>query len=193
MPQSQTQPHGVSEIHDIFDVESIEPIEVELSADVEQKWESEAGMLVAPPVSSPWSVGEPSKPLFGRLPLARVIPQDVHSIMDYADGSGVMAGAFFTDCAKAKAASLVLGSSAILASAVTDYKLSLAKIVPIEAHEAVDYAFGLSAIAAPFVLGYRKTAPVVAALHVAIGVGVILSSLFTDYRAYRGVGRQAAT
>jgi len=34
------------------------------------------------------------------------------------------------------------------------------------------------------------TAPLVAALHVAIGIGTIVASLFTDYRAYRGVGRR---
>jgi hypothetical protein len=111
--------------------------------------------------------------------------------MDYLDGGGVLAGAFLTSCPKAKAASWLMGGSTVAASSLTDYRLSLAKVIPIEAHEAVDYAFGLSAIAAPFVLGYRKTAPVVAAMHVAIGVGTILASLFTDYRAFRGVGRQA--
>jgi hypothetical protein len=30
----------------------------------------------------------------------------------------------------------------------------------------------------------------VAALHVATGIGVILASLFTDYRAYLGVGKR---
>jgi hypothetical protein len=125
--------------------------------------------------------------------LARIIPQDVHSVMDYLDGGGVLAGAFLTSCPKAKAASWLMGSSAVVASSLTDYRLSLAKVVPIEAHEAVDYAFGFSAIAAPFVFGYRKTAPLVAAMHVAIGVGTILASLFTDYRAYRGVGQRSTT
>ena len=35
-------------------------------------------------------------------------------------------------------------------------------MVPIEAHEVVDYAFGVSAISAPFLFGYYKTAPVTA-------------------------------
>jgi hypothetical protein len=67
---------------------------------------------------------------------------------------------------------------------------SLAKVIPIEAHEAIDYAFGISAVTAPFLFGYYKTAPRVAALHVLTGLGTMLSSLFTDYRAYRGVGRR---
>jgi hypothetical protein len=136
------------------------------------------------------SVGALSRPLLGRLPLARVVPQDIHSVMDYLDAGGVVSGAFLTSCPKAKAASWVIGAGGVAASALTDYRLSLAKVVPIEAHETIDYAFGISAIAAPFVFGYRKTAPLVAALHVAIGIGTIVASLFTDYRAYRGVGRR---
>jgi hypothetical protein len=40
------------------------------------------------------------------------------------------------------------------------------------------------AIAAPFVLGYWKKAPVIAAAHVIAGATTIIASLFTDYRAY---------
>jgi hypothetical protein len=134
------------------------------------------------------SSGTPSKPLLNALPLARLIPQDVHSVMDYVDAAIVGAGAFMTSCPKAQAASCLIGGSGIAASALTDYRLSVAKLIPIEAHEVIDYGFGVSAIAAPFVFGYYKTAPLVAALHVATGIGTILASLVTDYRAYRGVG-----
>lgn len=213
---AENQPPNDLDVHDVFDVSGTEPTDrgdVDLNNPSDQQWQSEAGYLAAPPTPnlasdaaetlegqaadgerswSALSVGHPSKPLLGRLPFARIIPQDVHSVMDYLDGGGVMAGALLTDCPKAKAASWLMGGSTIAASSVTDYKLSLAKLVPIEAHEVVDYAFGLSAIAAPFVLGYRKTAPHVAALHVAIGIGVIVTSLFTDYRAYRRGGERAA-
>jgi len=141
--------------------------------------------------SSRLSVGTPSRPLLGRLPLSRVIPQDVHSVMDYAGAGGVLVGAFVSECPKARSASWIIGGAGLVASALTDYRLSLAKVVPIETHEVIDYAFGVSAIAAPFVFGYRKTAPLVAAAHVLIGVGTILASLFTDYRAFRGIGRAA--
>jgi hypothetical protein len=191
------------DVHDLFDVTDV--LAADDASDVvvsEQVWQSEAGIVAAPPVaavseSSPlasaWSVGDPSKPLLGRLPLARLVPQDVHSVMDYVDSAAVMAGALLSSCPKARAAGLLLGGAGSAVSSLSDYRLSLAKVIPIEAHETIDYAFGASAIAAPFVLGYRKTAPLVAALHVAIGVGTILASLFTDYRAYRGVGRHAAT
>lgn len=195
MPQYETPE---LDVHDVFDVTDV--LAADDASDVvrsEQVWQSEAGIVAAPPaavtgesaLSSAWSVGVPSKPLLGRLPLARIVPQDVHSVMDYLDSAGVMAGAVLTSCPKARAASLLIGGAGAGVSSLTDYRLSLAKVIPIEAHEAIDYAFGASAIAAPFVLGYRKTAPLVAALHVAIGAGTILASLFTDYRAYRGVRR----
>lgn len=130
------------------------------------------------------SKGRPSKPLFGALPLARVIPQDVHSIMDYANGAITGLGVTSDDNA-AKLASAVLGASVIGVSLVTDYRLSVAKILPIEAHEVADYGWGMTAIALPFVLGYWKRSPMVAMSHIIAGAGTILSALITDYRAYR--------
>jgi len=138
------------------------------------------------------SEGAPSRPLLGRLPLARLIPQDVHSVLDYVDAATVFSGAILSDCPKARTASALIGGSGMGLSALTDYRLSLAKVIPIEAHEVIDYAFGVSAIGAPFLFGYYKTAPITAAIHVATGVGTILASLFTDYRAYLGVGRRRA-
>jgi hypothetical protein len=175
-------------LDDVFDVSESSGTPPE---ELERESTAAGEQLVAGTSARSLSVGTPSRPLLGRLPLARIVPQDVHSVMDYLDASGVLTGAFVTSCPKAKAASWLLGGSGIVASALTDYRLSLAKVVPIEAHEVVDYAFGVSAITAPFIFGYRKTAPLVAAAHVAIGIGTIVASLFTDYRAYRGVGRRA--
>lgn len=135
------------------------------------------------------SRGVPSAPLLGRLPLARLIPQDIHSVEDY--GNGVIVGLGMTSRdPRAKIASIVLAASVVGVSAITDYRLSIAKIVPIEVHEAIDHIWGLSAIAAPFVFGYWKTSPKIAVTHVVTGVATILASLLTDYRAYRGVGRR---
>ena len=52
--------------------------------------------------------------------------------------------------------------------------LSAWKLIPIEAHEVLDYAVGIASLTAPFVLGYRKRD--------------LLISLFSDCRAYRRVG-----
>lgn len=129
------------------------------------------------------SHGEPARPLLGFLPIARLIPQDIHSVMDYMNGVATGAGVAMTDDPAARLMSALLGSSVVGVSAITDYRLSVAKVIPIEAHEAIDHAWGLMAIAAPFVLGYWKRAPQVAMMHVISGAGTILASLFTDYRA----------
>lgn len=180
MPQS---PSGtdINPVSQVMSEGSSEPSEA-LAFDMPQS--------SAPRSGSSLSRGTPSRPLLGRLPLARLIPQDVHSVLDYANAATVLSGAFSSECPRARAASALIGGSGIGLSAMTDYRLSLAKVVPIEAHEVVDYAFGISAISAPFLFGYYKTAPVTAAIHVASGIGNILASLFTDYRAYRGVGRR---
>ena len=141
------------------------------------------------------SVGTPSKPLFGALPLARLIPQDCHSFMDYGNGLALVACSMATDDRAAQLASSVLASSILGVSAVTDYRISIARVLPIETHELLDHAWGLAAIAAPFVLGYWKTAPKIAMAHIGAGVFTILGSLVTDYRAYshrtRGIRRRS--
>jgi hypothetical protein len=119
------------------------------------------------------------------LPLARWIPQDVHSVMDYTDGLIAGSGATMTDDPAARIASVALAATTIGVSAITDYRLSVAKLIPIEQHEISDYVWGAAAIAAPFVFGYWKRAPQVALMHVMAGAGTILASLFTDYRSTR--------
>jgi len=129
------------------------------------------------------STGTPSKPILGVLPLSRAIPQDVHSVMDYGNGVAAGAGMFMTDDPAARIASAVLGAGAIGVASTSDYRLSAAKLIPIETHELIDHAWGVAAIAAPFVFGYWKRSPQVALMHVVAGATTILTALFTDYRS----------
>ena len=137
----------------------------------------------------PLSKGVPSKSLLG-LPIARLVPQDIHSVMDYVDAAMAGSGALIADDPRAKIASAILAASGAGVSLMTDYRLSAAKVIPIETHEAIDHVWGLTAIALPFALGYWKTEPKVAFVHVMTGLGTIVASLFTDYRGYRGRGRK---
>jgi hypothetical protein len=129
----------------------------------------------------------PSKPVLGGLPLARVIPQDVHSVLDYVHSAGFLLSAKLARTARARAVGTALGLGIGGASALTDYRLSAAKVLPIELHEKLDYAGGLAAIAAPFLLGYAKKDPVAAMIQIGLGLGTVIASLFTDYRASKGV------
>jgi hypothetical protein len=136
--------------------------------------------------------GIPSRPLLGRLPLARVIPQDVHSVLDYTGGLALGIGGLLADSRAGRVTGLSIGTAAAATSLMTDYRMSVAKVIPIEVHEALDYVVGFGAVAAPFALGYWKKDPVAALMHVAVGATVILGSLFTDYRARRGISWRGA-
>jgi hypothetical protein len=131
------------------------------------------------------SKGQQAPKLFGVLPIARLVPQDIHSVMDYVDGLTVAAGMLLDDNAAACTASIALGASAVATALMTDYRLSAMKLIPIRTHEVIDHVWGLSCIAAPFLLGYWKKAPRVAMTHVMTGAMNIVLSLFTDYRAYK--------
>jgi hypothetical protein len=131
----------------------------------------------------------PAKLLFGKLPLKRVISQDVHSVMDYLAASAYLVSAKLAFTKRGRVVGLALGSSVAGVSLLTDYRLSAVKVIPIEVHELLDHASGGSAALAPLLLGYVRTDPIAAAIQIVTGLGTIVASLFTDYRAARGVGR----
>jgi hypothetical protein len=136
--------------------------------------------------------GVQAEPVLGVLPVRRVIPQDIHSILDYSNGILVAWSGLTSRKRKARIAGTVLGASIVSVSLLTDYRLSVAKLIPIEVHEALDYVWSAAVIAAPFAFGYQRRAPLTTLAHVLTGAATILGSLFTDYRAERGVGRRLA-
>jgi len=131
------------------------------------------------------STGAPSKPLLG-LPVRRVIPQDVHSLIDYAGGAAGLLAASLANTTRGRLANSSLSAASTGVAVLTDYKLSLAKVIPIEVHEAIDYVWGLSNVMAPFALGYYRKDKMVSWVQIALGMGTIAASLFTDYRAFSG-------
>lgn len=160
-----------------------------LKASIAELTEGDAESLGELISTDAYGRGRPSRPLLG-LPLRRLVPQDAHSLLDYASGLALIAAGQASGNAAARIAGTALGGAVIGLSLFTDYRMSFAKLVPIEVHEAGDYVGGASAIAAPFALGYHRSSPLAAWVHVATGVATIVSSLFTDYRAARGVGHR---
>jgi len=130
------------------------------------------------------SHGVAARPLLG-LPLARIVPQDVHSIIDYATALAVGIAGFLAGARRARIAGRALGAVGVVQSLVSDYRLSAKKLMPIELHEARDYVWGAVNIAAPFALGYRRREPIASAMQIAAGATLILASLFTDYRGFK--------
>jgi hypothetical protein len=135
------------------------------------------------------STGAPSTPLLG-LPVQRVIPQDVHSLIDYAGGAAGLLAASVANTTRARVANSSLSMASTGVALLTDYKLSLAKVIPIEAHEVIDYVWGLGNVMAPFALGYYRKDKLVSWVQIALGMGTIAASLFTDYRAFSGGSRR---
>ena len=133
------------------------------------------------------AAGIPATPLLGVLPLRRSIPQDIHSLLDYQGSLSVLGAGLLASCAVARTAGVVLGCAGLGVSLLTDYRLSLRKLIPIEVHEVIDHTWSLGVIAAPFLLGYARRSPWATGVNVLVGLSTILGSLFTDYRAQRGM------
>jgi hypothetical protein len=133
------------------------------------------------------AAGIPAQPLLGWLPMRRWIPQDIHSLLDYQSDLTVTAAGLLSGSKAACTAGLALGVSGLGVALLTDYRLSLKKVIPIEVHEAIDYIWSFSVIAAPFVFGYARRSKLATMLHIFTGVSTILGSLITDYRAQQGV------
>lgn len=134
--------------------------------------------------------GIPSDPLFGVLPLRRIVPMNVHSVLDYVGGLSLIAAGLLARSTVPRVTGFALGGAQIATSAVTDYKLSFAKLVPIKWHEIADYAVGISAMVLPFLFRDQRRRKSAASrwLEFGLGASVVLASLFTDYRAARGRG-----
>lgn len=135
----------------------------------------------------PLSRGTPSIPVLGVLPLARLIPQDIHTGLDYLGASQALLSAYLAEDPVCRAVGLAKAGMAVSVSAITDDRLSLAKVIPIEVHEVIDHVWGLGLALAPFALGYWKKSPIASAIQVGTGLLHVAASLLTDYRAARGV------
>lgn len=128
----------------------------------------------------------PSKPVLGALPLARVVPQDAHSVLDWTASALTLASTFVARTTAGRVVGANLGMLGFASANLTDHRLGVVRVVPIEAHETFDYAWGAAAALSPFVFGYVRKDPVASALQIASGVCILAASLLTDYRARLG-------
>ena len=133
------------------------------------------------------AAGVLSRPLPGGLPLRRWVPQGVHSLTELAAGAAVAVAGGLSEVGPARRAGLALGLALAGVTLLTDSRVSLSRLVPIELHELTDYGWGVAAIAAPFVGGYARRAPVTAAVHVLAGAALLLGAFVTDYRCRSGM------
>ena len=109
----------------------------------------------------------------------RIIPTRVHGMLDYASGLLLILAPYIFDFADGTAAQYIpqaLGAGILLMSLVTDYELSLAKLVPMPVHLGVDAAGGLLLAASPWLFGFADR---VYWPHLILGLAEIGAGLMT--------------
>ena len=112
----------------------------------------------------------------------RVIPTTAHGVIDYLNAFTLLVAPKLwrlDEVPPSAATFYVFGGSLTATSLITDYELSLANVIPMRAHLALDIVSGAALAASPFVLGFRQNGPRYWLAHVAIGAGEILTATLT--------------
>jgi hypothetical protein len=106
-----------------------------------------------------------------------------HNILDYVIGAALMMAPFlfgFSEIPLGRDAFLVAGFALVGYSLLTDYRYSLAKIIPLGAHMGFDIATGLFVGLAPWIYGYAdELTSFQVGVHAAFGAGAIALVAFT--------------
>jgi len=111
----------------------------------------------------------------------------MHGILDYPVGIVLIAAPWifgFSDVGGAAVAvPIVIGALVILQSLITNYELSIADILPLSAHLAMDAVLGAFLALSPWIFGFSDEGANAWVPHVVVGVAMIGSALMT--RTYR--------
>ena len=109
----------------------------------------------------------------------RFIPTRIHGMIDYATGLLLIVAPYLFGFANGGAAQwlpMILGIGIVLMSLMTDYELSLTRLIPMPAHLAVDGIGGLLLLASPWLFGFADQ---VRWPHVIVGLLEIGAALTT--------------
>ena len=89
----------------------------------------------------------------------RFISPDMHGIVDYAAGAGLMVLPFILNLGESSDMALwlsvVVGAAVWLVSALTDYRLALRRTIPFDGHLAIDLGAASLFMAAPFLFHFE--------------------------------------
>lgn len=89
----------------------------------------------------------------------RLIPTKVHGGLDYLSGALLIASPWLFDFANGSFAQwipMIVGSTILLVSLITDYEFSIAKLVPMRTHLALDVLSGATLAASPWLFGFAE-------------------------------------
>ena len=115
-----------------------------------------------------------------------MISLTAHNVLDYIIGAVLVLCPYvfgFSDLDAARNVFLVLGFGLIGYSLFTNYRYSIAKIIPLPVHMAMDCLAGVVLMVAPYVFGYRALITGGQTfLHFALGLGALLLVAVTKTR-----------
>ncbi len=115
-----------------------------------------------------------------------MIPLKVHNVIDYIVGVALVLSPYvfgFADVTAARNVFLVVGLAWLAYSSLTNYYYSVAKIIPLGAHMALDALAGIVLILSPALFGYRDLiSDGQFALHFVMGIGALAVVALTRTR-----------
>lgn len=119
----------------------------------------------------------------------RMISLKTHNIVDYCLGAAFILAPHLFDFSRVYFAHdvfLVLGLAILGYSALTDYRYSLVKAIPVNMHLTFDIAVGIFAVLAPWIYGYRdELSSLQIDVHWAFGMSAIAIAVMTGWEKKR--------
>lgn len=109
----------------------------------------------------------------------KVIPRNVHGVLDYAVGLLLILAPFlfgFADVEAARNVAIAVGVAALLYSLFTAYELGAVKAIPFQTHLWLDAASGLLLLVSPWLFGFADR---IAWPHVVVGLLEIGAAFMT--------------
>ena len=109
----------------------------------------------------------------------RVIPTQVHGVLDYLTGSALLAAPGLLGIKDEPRAALTLrlaGGGATAYSLLTDYELGLVRLLPVPAHLALDAMSGALLVSSPWLFGFADRGARYWLPHALVGGTEILAS-----------------
>jgi hypothetical protein len=116
----------------------------------------------------------------------RVLSTRIHGMIDYAFGILLIVAPYVLGFANGGAAQYLpqaLGAAIVMMSLVTDYELSLARLIPMPAHLGVDMLGGVLLAASPWLFGFSDR---VYWPHLILGIIEIGTAAMTETRSGAG-------
>jgi hypothetical protein len=115
--------------------------------------------------------------------MPKPITTRMHGMLDYPAGILLILAPWifgFSENETATIIPIVIGALIIGQSLITDYELSLARILPMAAHNGMDVVAGVFLAASPFLFGFSDNSANEWVPHVVAGRGLVLAGLMTQ-------------